>query len=156
MSTFKAREEIRRAVSALTRAAGDAGMMRRPVVASEPDGPATLHPHPLPAITALMDLRGAISGMLHEQARFARADGEPWDRIAVSMLGAGALPVQAFDAVASSLGDAASFAWTCGTCLGLITDRGPEMGSPLDAERGHGLDCSRFADLVRRYEAGQD
>jgi hypothetical protein len=106
-----------------------------------------------------MDLQGAIRQLLHEQARYARGDGEPWERIGAriygpeSGMGQADLATEAFHYVAADPGDGPSSAFTCGTCLGLVHDRGPEAGSPLDAERGHAPDCARFGELVRAYNA---
>jgi hypothetical protein len=117
-----------------------------------------MEPQPLPALAALMDLQGAIRQLLHEQARYARGDGEPWDRIGARLypdtgMEPAALATEAFRCLASNLGDGPSFSFTCGRCLGLVHDRGPETGSPHDAERGHAPDCARFGELVRAYNA---
>jgi hypothetical protein len=158
MSTFGAREHIRRAVFAMVRDGDDARVVRRPVIAGNPDGPVTAHPQPLPAIAALADLRGAIRLLLHEQARYARGDGGSWLVVGEALYGpdsgmsAADLAAEAFAHFAYSLGDAASFAFTCRTCGGSVIDRGPETGGPADAEEGHAPDCARFAAMVRAYE----
>jgi hypothetical protein len=159
VSTFEAREQIRRAVHLMLKDGPDAGLVKRPVIASEPDGPlTTVEPRPLPAIKALMDLRGATSGLIHEQARYARGDGESWLTIGRALYAAvggfepAVLQDRAFSYVASDLGDGPSFAFTCGECHGRVADRGPEAGSPHDAEQGHLPGCARFAELVRIYE----
>lgn len=158
MSTFEGREQIRRAVFAMVRDGDDARVVRRPVIAGNPDGPVTAHPQPLPAIAALADLRGAIRLLLHEQARYARGDGGSWLVVGEALYGPDAgmpaadLAAEAFRHFAYNLGDAASFAWTCGACGGSVIDRGPETGSPHDAEQGHVPGCARFAATVRAYE----
>ena len=158
MSTFEAREHIRRAVFVMVKDGDDARVVRRPVIASNPDGPVTIYPQPLPAIAALTDLQGAIRWLLHEQARYARGDGESWLTIGRALYAAGSgcgpavLQDRAFSYVASDLGDGPSFAFTCGECHGRVIDRGPEAGSPHDAEQGHVPGCARFAELVRIYE----
>ena len=158
MTTFEAREQVRRAVHQILKDGPDAGMVSRPVIPDMPDSLTRMEPQPLPAIAALMALRGATRELLHEQARHARGDGEPWERIGGALYGQDSrmtpaeLRDRAFRYLASDLGDGPSFSWRCGTCHAVVIDRGPETGSPADAEQGHAPGCVRFAALVRAYE----
>ena len=157
MSTFEAREEIRRAIYRLLKDGPDAALIRRPVIAAQPDGPTRMEPQPLAAIGVLADLTGAVRYLQHEYARNGRGDGLSWAEIGEVLYRDG-MPsweraAEAFRFFASDLGDGPSFSWTCGRCLGLVHDRGPEAGSPHDAERGHAPDCARFGELVRAYNA---
>ncbi len=45
-----------------------------------------------------------------------------------------------------------SFPWRCGSCEGLISDRGPFDG-PADAEPGHGGECARLAATLGAWDA---
>ena len=45
-----------------------------------------------------------------------------------------------------------SFAWTCGSCDGLISDRGLCNG-PADDERGHADGCTRLAATIAAWDA---
>ena len=45
-----------------------------------------------------------------------------------------------------------SFAWTCGFCEGLISDRGLCNG-PADDERGHADGCARLAATIAAWDA---
>lgn len=45
-----------------------------------------------------------------------------------------------------------SIHWTCPSCRGSITDRGPELGYPIEMEQGHRDGCSRFAAELQAWE----
>ncbi|MGH9165674.1 MAG: hypothetical protein ACRDZW_09210 [Acidimicrobiales bacterium] len=92
----------------------------------------------------------------------ARAEGSSWERIAhhVPRLGpAGAEAAEKLFASVSVPGSRLGedhVTWRCGDCDGLVLDRGPDAGHPVDAEAGHREDCRRLAAEVSRYVAGLD
>jgi len=45
-----------------------------------------------------------------------------------------------------------SFSWRCGSCEGLISDRGP-LEMPIDAEPGHAGGCARLAATMADWDA---
>ena len=91
----------------------------------------------------------------------ARAKGHPWEQIVQHVPGLG--PAYGEDAAeklfelvsvpGSRFGDN-HVSWRCGDCSGLVLDRGPDAGHPVDAQPGHREDCGRLAAEVGRYVAG--
>ena len=90
----------------------------------------------------------------------ARAAGLSWEQIVRHVPGLG--PTSGVDA-AQKLFESVSVpgsqigehhvTWRCGDCDGLVLDRGPEAGHPVDAEPGHRAHCERLAGDVSRYVA---
>lgn len=159
MTDHAAREIIRSSIRGMCREAG-VTFTARPVIRSEPHGPATPEPEPLAAIEAAADLGRAATRAVSDHTRTAREDGRSWKEIGVAMgfadrpsLRASPVADRAFLAVASNLGNGMGFGWTCPSCLGVITDRGPEAGWPADAEHGHADGCKRLAETMRAYDA---
>ena len=91
----------------------------------------------------------------------ARADGHSWEQIVRHVPGLG--PAYG-DEAAEKLFEMVSVpgsrfggdhvSWRCGDCDGLVLDRGPDAGHPVDAEPGHREGCGRLAAEVGRYVAG--
>lgn len=91
----------------------------------------------------------------------ARATGHSWEQIVKHVPGLG--PERGADA-AEKLFELVSVpgsrfgehhvTWRCGSCGGLVLDRGPGVGHPVDAEPGHRAHCERLAAEVGRYVAG--
>ena len=93
----------------------------------------------------------------------ARAEGHSWDQIVQHV--PGLRPAYGAEAaeklfelvsVPSSRFGEDHVSWRCGDCDGLVLDRGPDAGQPVDAEPGHREDCGRLAAEVSRYVAGLD
>ena len=159
MSDREARQIIRSAIGTLCREAG-AQFTARPVIRSEPDGPTSPEPEPIAAIRAAVDLRYAAARAVADHTRNAREDGRTWAEIGAAMgfadrpsLRPAPVAGRAFLAVASDLGSGDGFGWTCPSCLGVVTDRGPEAGGPAEAEHGHADGCKRLAETVRAWDA---
>lgn len=93
----------------------------------------------------------------------ARAEGHTWEQIVNHVPGLG--PAHGAEA-AEKLFELVSVpgsrfgedhvTWRCGDCDGLVLDRGPDAGHPVDAEPGHRDDCGRLASEISRYVAGLD
>jgi len=120
------------------------------VLRAGPPGRTTSEPEPLAGIAAAVALRDAATHAIGECVREAREDGKTWAEIGEAM---GAGPETAFEAVASDPGRGPLVAWTCPSCRQVITDYGPEVVLPEDAEQGHGAGCGRFAALIAAWEA---
>jgi hypothetical protein len=159
VTTREAREIIRSGISVLCQAAW-AQFTPRPVIRSEPGGPARPEPEPLAAITAAVALSREATMAVRDHARTAREDGCTWDEIGEAMgYDTGARYPEpdragaAFALLASDLGHGPAFTWTCASCLGVILDCGPGTGSPAEAEHGHADSCTRLAEAVKAYDA---
>ena len=159
MSDSEARQIIRSAIGTLCREAG-AQFTARPVIRSEPDGPTSPEPEPLAAIGVAVELRHAAARAVSDHTRNAREDGCTWSQIGEAMgladrpgPGMASVAERAFLSVASDLGRGQAFAWTCPSCLGVVTDCGPEIDPPDAAEHGHADGCARMAEAMRAYAA---
>ncbi len=93
----------------------------------------------------------------------ARAEGHSWEQIVKCVPGLGpAYGAEAAEKLFASVSIPGSrfgedhVTWRCGGCDGLVLDRGPDAGHPVDAEPGHREDCGRLAAEVDRYVAGLD
>ena len=82
----------------------------------------------------------------------ARADGHSWEQIVNHVPGlAPAYGAEAADklfelvSVPGSRFGEDHVTWRCADCDGLVLDRGPDAGHPVDAEPGHREDCERLA-----------
>ena len=91
----------------------------------------------------------------------ARADGHSWEQIVRHVPGLGpahgdeaAEKLFALVSVRGSRFGGDHVSWRCGDCDGLVLDRGPDAGHPVDAEPGHREGCGRLAAEVGRYVAG--
>lgn len=91
----------------------------------------------------------------------ARAAGHSWEQIVRYVPGLGPEPgadagEKLFELVSvpgSRFGEH-HVTWLCGSCEGLVLDRGPQAGHPVDAEPGHRAHCERLAAEVGHYVAG--
>ncbi len=91
----------------------------------------------------------------------ARAAGFTWEQIAERVPGytrvhGAEAPEVLFDEVAvprSGPGEP-YVSWRCGDCEGLVLDRGPYGGHPLDAEPGHRDGCERLGRDITAYVTG--
>lgn len=93
----------------------------------------------------------------------ARAAGHSWEQIVKHVPGLGSEPGvdvagKLFELVSlpGSRSGELHVTWRCGSCEGLVLDRGPEAGHPVDAEPGHRAHCERLAAEVSRYVARLD
>lgn len=91
----------------------------------------------------------------------ARADGHSWEQIVRHVPGLepaygdeAAEKLFALVSVPGSRFGGDHVSWRCGDCDGLVLDRGPDAGHPVDAEPGHREGCGRLAAEVGRYVAG--
>src|ERR1700677_4351433 len=91
--------------------------------------------NPVSELTALTNLRAAITQAERDAACSARERGDSWAQIALA-LGIARLDtidladtIAAFERVASRLGRGPEFPWRCGSCGETVSDRGP--GIPL-------------------------
>jgi len=108
---------------------------------------------PLEGIAAALLAVGHARGLLYSYVRTARSDGLTWRQVGKAL----ALEKQAkheerplaelaFEYIAGA-GDAwrpSTFGWRCGSCLQMVTDRGPYNGHPRDDEYGHSASCQRL------------
>ena len=89
----------------------------------------------------------------------ARGAGHSWEHIAEHAPGFGPVPgddgaQRLFESLTSASGDRTdSVGWRCGSCDGVVVDRGPYGGHPSDAEQGHREECERHRRDVERYVA---
>ena len=91
----------------------------------------------------------------------ARAAGFTWEQIAERVPGytrvhGAEAPEVLFDEVAvprSGPGER-YVSWRCGGCEGLVLDRGPYGGHPVDAEPGHRAGCERLGRDITAYVSG--
>ncbi|MGH9156115.1 MAG: hypothetical protein ACRD1K_09860, partial [Acidimicrobiales bacterium] len=88
----------------------------------------------------------------------ARAAGHSWEQLAAATPNfVGVYGPDAGQALFEDVGlhgsqiDPLYAAWRCGNCDGLVLDRGPSGGHPLDAQPGHQPECARLAEETRRY-----
>ena len=91
----------------------------------------------------------------------ARAEGHSWQQIVDHVAGLGpAGGAEAAEKLFESVSVRGSrfgedhVTWRCSDCDGLVLDRGPDAGHPVDAVPGHGEGCRRLAAEVGRYVAG--
>ncbi len=158
MSTPESRNLIRSAIITLVRAEGGE-MVTRDLAAAGPETFTVTEPESLAAVRAAQRLAFAAEHAIRRYAHDAREDGHGWDEIGTALgcrpdpdrgiTAAGA----AFRLVAPDLGSGPCFGWTCPACRKTVLDHGPEMGHPVDQERGHGEGCARLAEAVRAYDA---
>lgn len=103
--------------------------------------------------------------------RYAREAGHTWQQIGTALdlapggeagieagIDGGTVAEAAYSYAAGNPGPEAawrygrSFSWTCGSCEGLISDRGLCNG-PADDERGHADGCARLAATIAARDA---
>jgi hypothetical protein len=122
---------------------------------------------PRAGIRAASAVRGIADSLVDEYARAARAAGRSWDEIA-EVLGVEddgesgwrrgervyrlLVEGEPLPGAARSPFDRSSTYWRCGTCQGLVTDRGPFEAHPTDNESGHAESCTRHAGEIAAYE----
>jgi hypothetical protein len=122
---------------------------------------------PRAGIRAASAVRGIADSLVDEYTRAARAAGRSWDEIAEvlgveddreSWCGRGELVYRLLvedeplpGAVRSPFGRSSTH-WRCGSCGGLVTDRGPFEAHPTDNESGHAESCTRHAGEIAAYE----
>lgn len=93
------------------------------------------------------------------EVKAARGAGHSWERVADHAPGFGPVPgddgaQRLFESLTSaSVNRTACVGWRCGSCDGVIVDRGPYGGHPSDAEHGHLEECGRHRRDVERYLA---
>jgi hypothetical protein len=152
------RHQIRRAVHELATQAGDR-MVTRQAVAGEPAFGTEQAPEPAAAIRIAMALQAEARRYCLDAIRRAREDGLTWTTAGEALgfaddpgPGMTSVAERAFHYAARDLGAGPSFTWRCPSCGGLVSDHGPEMGDPHDAERGHPDGCERFAGMVAAWE----
>lgn len=98
-----------------------------------------------------------------QAVREARAQGHNWEQIVRHVPGLG--PANSDDGAEKLFGlvsvpgsrfGADPVSWRCSDCDGLVLDRGPDAGHPVDTEPGHRENCGRLAAEVNQYVAGLD
>jgi len=93
------------------------------------------------------------------EVKAARSAGHSWERIAEHAPGFGPAAgddgaQRLFESLASASGGGrACVSLRCGSCDGVVVDRGPYGGHPSDAEQGHRQECARHRRDVERYVA---
>jgi len=105
------------------------------------------------SLTADLGTHTEAEPLEYSYVRTARSDGLTWRQVGKAL----ALEKQAkheerplaelaFEYIAGA-GDAwrpSTFGWRCGSCLQMVTDRGPYNGHPRDDEYGHSASCQRL------------
>jgi hypothetical protein len=161
----RARQEVHAAIQRIVLGTGG-HIVTRPIVSSEPDGPATRDAEPLAGLGAARAAELAARGLARRYVRAAREDGHSWTVIG-AVLG---LPSGGDAGAGETIAEAAfryaagppnshwnqtygpSVTWRCPACGGLVSDRGPASG-PRDDEPGHNAGCQRLATAVAAWEA---
>ena len=93
------------------------------------------------------------------EVKAARSAGHSWERIADHAPGFGPATgsdgaQRLFESLTTASGNrTASPRWRCGSCDGVVVDRGPYGGHPSDGEQGHREQCERHRRDVERYVA---
>lgn len=158
-----AREQLTAVVQTIARQVHGA----RPV-ARAPRSVTTLEVETIPGLKAAVLALGHVEAVVYDAVRQARADGCSWLVIAeqLGITGTVEHPADraAFDHVVLGAPrrsrqrhswrlSGPSMAWTCGSCGGVVTDRGPfPEGHPEDSEDGHFERCERRNAAVQAYE----
>jgi hypothetical protein len=137
-------------------------IVTRPIVSSEPDGPASRDAEPLVGLGAARAAELAARGLARRYVRAAREDGHSWTVIGAALrlpsggdVGAGETIAEATFRFAAGPPDShwnPSVTWRCRACGGLVSDRGPVSG-PRDDEPGHAGGCRRLAAAAAAWEA---
>lgn len=123
-------------------------------------------PTPVPALAAALALWQAAEHEMRSQIRRSREAGQSWAELAVPLRPVLDLPDGAppYDAGAAAFCWAAGpgrrafddryLTWRCRDCGALVTDYGPDAGSPEDSETGHSTGCARLGAAIeaRRRE----
>jgi hypothetical protein len=161
----RARQEVHAAIQRIV--AGTGGqIVTRPIVSSEPDGPATRDAEPLAGLGAARAAELAARGLARRYVRAAREDGHSWTLIGAALrlpsggdAGAGETIAEAAFCYAAGPPNShwnqtygPSVTWRCPACGGLVSDRGPVSG-PRDDEPGHAAGCQGLATAVAAWEA---
>jgi len=161
----RARQEVHAAIHRIV--AGTGGqIVTRPIVSTEPDGPATRDAEPLAGLAAARAAELAARGLARRYVRAAREDGHSWTVIGAALrlpsggdAGAGeTIAEAAFRYAAGPPGShwnrtyGPSVIWRCPACGGLVSDRGPVSG-PRGDEPGHAAGCQRLAAAAAAWEA---
>jgi hypothetical protein len=155
-----AEQRTRQAVLGIVRDTGGP-MTTRPVV---PGAASTVRDaEAMAGLRAAADVEHQGRQLARHYIRHAREEGASWAAIGAAL---GLADDDDHDPIAAAAFDYAadpdssyartygqSFTWHCPVCNGLISDHGPEAGSPADQERGHASGCARLASDVAAYEA---
>jgi len=161
----RARQEVHAAIQRIVTGTGG-HIVTRPIVSTEPDGPATRDAEPLAGLGAARAAELAARGLARRYVRAAREDGHPWAVIGAALrlpsggdAGAGETIAEAAYRCAAGPRNShwnrtygPSVTWRCPACGGLVSDRGPVSG-PRDDEPGHNAGCQRLAAAVAAWEA---
>jgi hypothetical protein len=161
----RARQEVHAAIQRIVLHTGG-HIVTRPIVSSEPDGPATRDAEPLAGLGAARAAELAARGLGRRYVRAAREDGHSWTVIGAALrlpsggdVGAGETIAEAAFRYAAGPPDShwnrtygPSVTWRCPACRGLVRDRGPVSG-PRDDEPGHAGPCQRLTAAVAAGEA---
>jgi hypothetical protein len=145
-------------------------IIARPVFRDRPDLDMTVaEPEPLPGMQMARHVEHAAHRLAGDYVRQAREDGHTWPEIGAALnLAADAerrsmSPAEAaYDYAAGDPGSeyarryGRSVTWSCPACRAVISDRGPQAGSPADTERGHTDGCERLAATQNAYDAEWD
>lgn len=117
-------------------------------------------PAPAAALVAALTLWQAAGREMRTQIRRSREAGQSWAELAVPLRPVLDVPESAplDGAATAAFGWAAGPArrmfddryvsWRCPACGGLVTDHGPDAGSPEDSEAGHSASCPRLGAAI--------
>ena len=113
-------------------------------------------PMPGPALAAALTLWQAAGQEMRTQIRRSREAGQSWAELAVPLRSVLDLPEDAapYEAGTAAFDWAAGPArrafddryviWRCPSCERLVSDYGPDAGSPEESETGHSPSCARL------------
>lgn len=118
---------------------------------------------PLAGLRAAREVELGARQTTRGYIRDAREAGHTWQQIgtALDLTTGGEAGTAAEEAYSYATGNRTpetawaygpSFAWTCGSCDGLISDRGLCNG-PADDERGHADGCARLTATIAAWDA---
>jgi hypothetical protein len=125
--------------------------------------PHSAYHDPLEALRSLAAIGAAVRRAEQDAARAAREQEKTWTDIGEAtgfadppQPGMTSVAEHAFHRFASDIGSGPSVVWRCRSCGELVSDHGPELGNPADAERGHAEGCARLAGAVAAWDAQWD
>jgi hypothetical protein len=148
------RRTMRRAMRDIAaRQSGAPGFEERPVFRNAQTK--EYRPIPQAELRALVLLRDATNAAIEAALTASRAEGSSWDRCGELM---GMPEVNDEGAPRETrayfmLADAGGAYWTCSTCGGFVTDKGPFEPHPVDREEGHTSGCHRHQEEIAAYRA---
>ena len=153
-----ARRELTAAVARIVASADPAAFTVEPIF---PGAAITARvPTPGAALAAALALWQVAGREMRTQIRRSREAGQSWAELAVPLRPVLDLPEDAppYEAAMAAFDWAAGPArgsfddryviWRCPACGGLVTDYGPDAGTPEDSEPGHAPTCARLGAAV--------